>query len=130
MGGEGSTFTTLLEYLDTAVAAFPDHRIGGNCLYTIRDAALSAFSVFFLQSPSFLSHQRLMQASNGEDNARTIFGVHEIPSDNCIRTLLDPVPPEFCFPIYRKVQELLTERGEREAYRDVFGTFPVALDGV
>lgn len=130
MGGEGSTFETLLEHLDAAIATFPDRRVGKNCHHAVRAAALSAFSVLFLQSPSFLSHQRLMQASNGEDNARTVFGVHEIPSDNCIRTLLDPVPPDRCFPVYGKVRNLLAERGELESWRDVFGTFPVALDGV
>jgi len=31
----------------------PDHRTGRNTTYTLKDAILSAFAVFFMQSPSF-----------------------------------------------------------------------------
>jgi hypothetical protein len=61
----------------------PEHRSGGNNQhYTIADAALSAFSVFFTQSPSFLDYQVRMQKHRGRNNARSLFGVHEIPSEN------------------------------------------------
>lgn len=43
------------------LARLPDYRKGRNTTYTIADAALSAFSVFFMQSPSFLAHQRTVQ---------------------------------------------------------------------
>lgn len=33
-----------------------------NTKYQIRDAILAAFSVFFMQSPSFLAHQRLLHS--------------------------------------------------------------------
>ena len=37
---------------------FTDPRRGKNTRYTLVDAGLSAFSVFFMQSPSFLEYQR------------------------------------------------------------------------
>ncbi|MCX6041353.1 MAG: hypothetical protein NTV69_09490 [Caldilinea sp.] len=41
---------------------FPDVRKGGNHqLYTVSDAYLSAFGIFFTQSPSFLAYQREMR---------------------------------------------------------------------
>ena len=64
------------------------------------DAGLSAFSVFFMQSPSFLEYQRSLEQTQGNNNARTLFGVHEIPSDNQIRTLLDATPPGPLKPVY------------------------------
>ena len=60
----------------------------------MEDAALASFSVFFSQSPPFLDSQVRMQKQRGKNNASSLFGVHEIPCDNQIRNLLDPVPPE------------------------------------
>ena len=130
MGGEGGAFAKLLGYLESAIKRFPDRRTGKNCTFTIRDAALSAFSVFHIQCPSFLSHQQMMQESKGKNNARTLFGVHEIPTDNRIRDLLDPVAPQCCFPVYRDVHAMLEEKGILQAeYRTIFGTYLMALDG-
>lgn len=130
MGGGGAAFTTLLGHLESAIASFPDKRTGTNCHYTIRDAALSAFSVFHIQFPSFLSHQQVMQESRGENNAGTIFGIHEIPTDTCIRQLLDPIAAEYCFPVYADVHAMLADTGKLEQeYRTIFGTYLLALDG-
>jgi hypothetical protein len=87
-------FTDFLHALRTTMATFPDPRKGKNKHYTVRDAALGAFAVFFTQSPSFLAYQRDMTARKGQSNAHTLFGLTQIPSDNQIRALLDPVPPE------------------------------------
>lgn len=80
----------------------PDsRRPGGNTRYAMEDAALSAFSVFFMQSPSFLAWQRSMQERQGKNNAQSLFGVHSIPSDNQIRNLLDTVSPDHFYPVFR-----------------------------
>jgi hypothetical protein len=50
--------------------------------------------VFFLQSPSFLAHQRQLAEGHGRSNCQTLFGIEQIPTDSHIRALLDPVPPE------------------------------------
>ena len=45
----------LIERIRETFRALPDVRKGGNNQrYTLEDAALSAFAVFFTQSPSFL----------------------------------------------------------------------------
>ena len=82
------------------LSSLPDKRTGKNTRYGMEDAALSAFSVFFTQTPSFLAYQRMMEGSKGKSNAQSLFGVHKIPSDNHIRDLLDPVKPEQIFPIF------------------------------
>lgn len=40
--------------------------------YIISDATMSTFSVFFLQSSSFLAHQRIFDDHKGRNNFRTI----------------------------------------------------------
>jgi hypothetical protein len=78
----------------------PDVRKGGNNQsYTLEDVALSAFAVFFTQSPSFLDYQVRMQKERGRNNAEALFGVHQIPSDPQIRNLLDPVAPHHLYPL-------------------------------
>ena len=54
---------------------------------------MSAFAVFYMQSPSFLAHQRDMQRQRGQNNAQSLFGVAQIPSDSQLRNLLDPLDP-------------------------------------
>ena len=43
---------------------------------------MSAFAVFFLQSPSWLSCQRAIQDEKGGSNALTLFGIGNVPTDN------------------------------------------------
>src|SRR4030042_5992494 len=127
--GEEASFSKLIGYLNEAVEEFVEIRTGHNSRYPIRDVVLSAFSVFFTQSPSFLSFQTMMEKNKGNNNARTLFGLEEIPSDNQIRNLLDPTPPEILYPVYVKILNYLNEQKGLEAYR-VFGdTLLVALDG-
>ena len=66
------TFAGLVEYLRTVVERFPDVRTGSETFYTMADAALGAFSVFFTQSPSFLEFQRLLQTTKGCNNALSL----------------------------------------------------------
>jgi len=40
---------------------------------------MSAFSVFFMQSPSFLAHQRLLETGHGRSNCASLFGISKIP---------------------------------------------------
>lgn len=107
MGGDGYSFAVLLQFLEDSIKDFPDVRTGKNTVYEVRDAVLSAFSVFFMQCPSFLAHQKAMGMRKGKNNAQSIFGVHKIPTDIHIRNLLDPVPPRLLFPVFDKIFEFL-----------------------
>ena len=62
-----------------------------NTTYGMADIAMAAFSLFFMQSPSFLAHQRHLENGHGRSNCQTLFGMRKIPSDNHIRDMLDPV---------------------------------------
>lgn len=95
----------------------------------MEDAALSAFSIFFSQSPSFLDSQVRMQKQQGKNNAFSLFGVHEIPCDNQIRNLLDSVPPETLFPLMATISDELYRDGHLDGFRSINDTFLIALDG-
>jgi hypothetical protein len=123
------TFSRLVEHLRSVVERFPDERAGGETVYTMADAALGAFSVFFTQSPSFLDFQRTLQVAKGCNNALTLFGITQIPSDNQIRNLLDPVPPSAVLPVFAAVVDALHAGGQLEAYRSINGDLLVAMDG-
>jgi hypothetical protein len=71
-----------------------------NTKYTLTDAELIAFSVFFMQSPSFLEFQRTLHKTQRKINAQTFFGVFEIPTDNHLRSLLNTVEPAAVYPLF------------------------------
>ena len=54
---------------------------------------MAAPSVFLMQSPSFLAHQRTLAEGRARSNAHTLFGLARIPCDNHVRQLLDGAPP-------------------------------------
>jgi hypothetical protein len=128
-GGASLQFDELVRGLRATVSAFPDRRTGKNIQYSIADIALSAFSVFFLQSPSFLDFQRTMGRSKGRHNAASLFGVLKVPSDNQIRSVLDAVPAESLEPMFDSVVDSLIESGGMDEFRSIGNDLLVTLDG-
>ena len=126
---EELTIPRLIKLLEQAVEQFPDRRTGENTKYSLPDAGLGAFSVFFTQSPSFLAHQRAMKLNKGRCNAESLFEIKNIPSDNQLRNLLDPVSPAHLQPVYRQVFQAL-ERGDvLTDYRSFAHQLLIAIDG-
>jgi hypothetical protein len=108
----------------------PDERKpSNNTKYTVEEALLSAFSGFFMQSRSFLDHQRLMKSQKGKDNAQSLFGIENIPCDNQIRTLLDLVPASTVFGVFRSVYNGLSKTGNLKPYQYFGEEFLLTLDG-
>ena len=85
--------------------------------------------MFFMQSPSFLEYQRSLEPAHGNNNARTLFGAHEIPSDNQNRTLLDATSPTAVEPMYAYLFNALDQAGVIDAQRSLGHTRLLALDG-
>jgi len=124
-----TTFSRLVEQFGSIAERFPDKRTGDNTVYSMADAAMGAFSVFFTQSPSFLDAQRTLQLTKGCNNTRSLFGMVQIPSDNHIRNLLDDVPPSELFAVFASMVDGLHASGHLEVYRSINGDLLVALDG-
>ncbi len=120
----------LIKFLRQELHDLPDARKpGNNTKYQIEDAVLGAFSVFFTQSPSFLEHQRLMKSSKGKDNASSLFSLNEIPCDNQIRNLLDPVTASKISGAFQRVYQWLKKQGVLKKFRYLNGEILIALDG-
>ena len=93
--GKRLKFQEMVHFARQSLEKAPDYRTGKNSQYEIADAGLGAFSVFYMQAPSFLAHQRDMQKRKGQNNAQSLFEMETIPSDGQIRNLLDPVEPSY-----------------------------------
>ena len=119
----------LIGSLRDCCAKLPDRRTGSNSRYAMADIALSAFSIFFMQSPSFLAHQRALEDRRGHSNCRTLFAMDMIASDNHIRSMLDEVAPEHLFSQFSHIVSYLDEHGGLDGFRRLDGRLLVALDG-
>lgn len=124
------TFKGFIESIRRAAKNFKDIRKGKNKTYDkIEDFVMSAFSLFYLQSPSFLSFQREMESAQGNNNARTLFGIDKIPSDNHIRDMLDSEDPKTLFPVFRDVFKGIHEAGWFKDFRGHSGDLLLSFDG-
>lgn len=127
------TFDAMIASLQQAMEKFPDKRTGKNTQYEMLDAAAGAFSVFFTQCPSFLAHQKLLEQKHGLSNAKTLFGMRSVPSDNQIRNLLDDVDPALLSPVFADCLNALQASGDLDTYRVSLGNnrddLLLALDG-
>ena len=121
-------FDHLIGRWRAVAAGLPDRRTGDNLSFTMADIALSAFAVFFTQCPSFLSYQQNMEKARGANNARSLFQVERIPSDNHIRQTLDPVQPSHLFSLFDDLHHAFDQTGLLEAMRAVGHTRLIAID--
>jgi hypothetical protein len=119
----------MIERLKQQFGGFSDVRTGQNTQYDMVDAGMGAFSVFFTQSPSFLAHQQDMQRRKGRCNAESLFGMGEIPSDNQIRALFDPVAPSYITGIFRDIYHRLDRANVLDSFRSYSNCLLVAIDG-
>jgi len=86
--------------------------------------------VFFMQSPSFLAHQRQFEEAHGRSNCASLFGIAKIPSDNHIRDMLDPASPALLHPAFAEtVEQLRRIDGSLDVFRRLGGHVLIALDG-
>nr|EES51536.1 MAG: hypothetical protein UBAL3_95950035 [Leptospirillum ferrodiazotrophum] len=122
--GRYSSFDEVVVALRDLASSLPDARQSSYPArrYEMRDALLSAFSVFYFQHPSFLDAQRENhQKRLGRNNASTIFGVFKIPSAPHIRRLLDPVPSSRVSSLIFDIGDSLWEQGHLDSYRTSIG---------
>lgn len=106
-----------------------DPRTGANTIYEVKDAAVSAFGVFFTQSSSFLGYQRMIEKAKGKSNVQSLFGAERIPSDAQVRNLLDEQSPELLYGVFEKGHELLVASGKMARFRSYEGQVLISCDG-
>jgi hypothetical protein len=74
------TLVELIRTLRETCACLPEKRRGDNTRYAMADFGMAVFSNFFMQCPSFLAHQRLLEqgAGHGRSNCETLLEMTSI----------------------------------------------------
>jgi hypothetical protein len=122
-----SALEELLSELKEVCAGLEDKRRGAGYLYTMADMA--AFSVFFMQSASFLGHQRALAEGHGRSNCQTLLGMAAIPSDSHIRQMLDGNSPGAFDGLFIKALETVAAADGLSAFQRLGDRLLIALDG-
>ena len=114
--------------LSVVCAGLPDRRRGPltDRAYKMADIGLSAFSLFFMGSPSFLAYQRNLAEGQGRSKCQTLFGISAIPSDNHIRLMLDGAPTAAFDSLFMKAIETPEVLAP---FKRLGGRVLIALDG-
>ena len=124
-----TSVTDFIRILKETTKKFPDKRTGKNLQYEMSDFVMSAFSVFFMQSASFLEGQRRLHEMTGNDNLFSLFGVNKLPKDTQIRKQLDEIPPEALFPIWEDMYHLLFRKNLLNKFSGYNKNLLIAIDG-
>jgi hypothetical protein len=124
-----SVLDELLSELRNVCAGLADKRQGQECRYTMADIGMAGFSLFFMQCPSFLAHQRALDEGHGRSNCQTLLGMTAIPSDNHIRQMLDGNAPSVFDGLFLRAVESVEAADGLSAFRRLDGRVLIALDG-
>lgn len=127
---QNSYFKEMVDFLKTCFGNLPDCRNGKNKYIEMKDVELSAFSVFFNQCASFLEHQRSMQKRIGKNNAASLFGIENIPSDNHARNLLDEASPSDIYPAFDFSLKCIIDNKKINHFKCLSNNLLMAVDGL
>jgi hypothetical protein len=98
--------------------------------YSFSDIILGAFSMFYFQSKSWLSYQNKMQTQSGNNNARTLFGIENIPVNNHIKNILDKIDTKHFKQVYDDILVVIEQIGILKEFVFMKEYLLVAIDGV
>ena len=120
----------IINLIAKELGKLPDSRDTEKRIYTMRDIALSAFAIFYFQNPSWLEFARGMNTKSGKSNAKSLFGIENIPSDNHIRNKLDGISSDMLQTLFDKIYTQLLKKNTIEQYTYFDNkTLLVLLDG-
>ena len=123
-------FSVFLDFLQEEIKKIKDPRSKSNATkFKIDEAMLSAFSMFFMQSQSFLEYQRQLQSRSGKDNVQSIFGVEKIPCDPQIRNILDLIRANSLNVVFERIYQFLQNGKHLQRYERLEKNLLICLDG-
>ena len=123
------TADNLITNLRAIFETLPDPRTGKNCQFQFADIAMSAFSAFFMQCPSFLDHQRRLEEAHNRHACQSLFGIARIPTDNHIREKLDHIDCQLLYPAFDRALEQLVDNPALGEFTRLDGRTLIAIDG-
>ena len=129
--GKKVLVSQFIKQLGEMAQTMPDNRAGRhNQKYELQDAIRGAFSVFCMQSESFLAQQRMLLKQKGRSNLESVFQMQSVPSDNHIRSLLDGVPVQHFEAAYTWLWQRLVAAGQVAPFQVMKGRLLVGVDGI
>ena len=129
--GKRARVSRFIKLLGRLAQEMPDKRAGRhNQMYEMKDAVRGAFAVFFMQSASFLAHQRIVARQRGRSNLESVFKMKGVPSDNHIRDLLDGVSASHLDQGYYWLWQQLVAEAKLTGFQVLNGRLLVGLDGI
>lgn len=129
--GKRARVSRFIEVLGKLAEEMPDKRAGRhNQIYEMKDAVRGAFAVFFMQSASFLAHQRIVARRRGRSNLESVFQMESVPSDNHIRDLLDGIPSSHLDQAHYWLWQQLVAEDKLTQFQALNGRLLVGVDGI
>jgi len=122
---KGLSADALFRLIHSGFDAIPDSRTDPSI--PLGDALMSGFAMFSLKDPSLLAFDD--RRRNPNDNFRTIYGIHCVPSDTQMRAILDPIDPEVLRPLFGDIFRRLQRAKALEAFVYFKGHYLLSLDG-
>ena len=120
----------LLGSLRETAEKLPDIRKCSNALkYSIRDAIICAFAVFYFQYPSLLNFQQDMERKRKRSNMEALFGVENIPCSDQMTNIVDGIESGQLGAVFDQVHQIAAEQGIIDQYRVLDGGVLIPLDG-
>ncbi len=93
------------------------------------DIVISAFSLFFMQSASFLSYQHSLEEGGKSSNRQSFIHRVKIPTDNPARSMPNPVAPKLVQTAFDQMFAALQDGRGLENFQRLDRRILVASDG-
>lgn len=107
---------------------FPDIR-PGNVKISMSDALMSGFAVFSLKNPSLLAFDNQLQDKAILENIKSVYGIHNVPSDSRMRDILDDVNPVNFRSSFKTIFRQIQRGGALRPMEYIEGHYLLSLDG-
>lgn len=98
--------------------------------YSVDDAGMAAFSLFFMQSPDFLDHQRQLQERQKRNACQSLFGMQYVPSDHLIGQQLDRAECRTVYPAFDFALQQLKQQQGLAPFLQLDERVLIAVDGL
>jgi hypothetical protein len=89
------------------------------------DALMSAFAMFSLKDRSLLAFDK----RRNDENLKSVYHIEAVPCDTSMRSILDPIDPEFLRPLFKDVFRRLQRGKALEPFVFYEGCYLLSLDG-
>ena len=119
-------FDQLVHKVAETLSQVKDHR-KTKPEYSLKDCLMGGFAMFALKDPSLLAFVNNYPAR--KSNLKQVFKIEQIPSENGLRNIIDPVQPLSLLPCFQTLINEVEAIGLLEQYRYLNNYFLLSLDG-